>query len=50
MREASGSSGRSSLWETKPMYVLDQDSFINGACEVNSSPSSIVHVLRINFL
>ena len=24
----------SSLWETKPMYVLDQDSFVNGACEV----------------
>jgi 2-amino-4-hydroxy-6-hydroxymethyldihydropteridine diphosphokinase/dihydropteroate synthase len=24
----------SSLWETEPMYVLDQDSFINGACEV----------------
>ena len=26
----------SSLWETEPMYVLDQDSFINGACEVRS--------------
>lgn len=26
----------SSLWETKPMYVLDQDSFVNGACEVSS--------------
>lgn len=24
----------SSLWETEPMYVLDQDRFINGACEV----------------
>jgi 7,8-dihydro-6-hydroxymethylpterin-pyrophosphokinase (HPPK) len=24
----------SSLWETEPMYVLDQNSFINGACEV----------------
>jgi 2-amino-4-hydroxy-6-hydroxymethyldihydropteridine diphosphokinase/dihydropteroate synthase len=24
----------SSLWETDPMYVLDQDVFINGACEV----------------
>ena len=24
----------SSLWETEPMYVLDQDSFINGVCEV----------------
>lgn len=26
----------SSLWETKAMYVLDQDMFINGACEVSS--------------
>lgn len=26
----------SSLWETKPMYVLDQDSFVNGACEVSN--------------
>lgn len=25
----------SSLWETKPMYVLDQDNFVNGACEVS---------------
>jgi 2-amino-4-hydroxy-6-hydroxymethyldihydropteridine diphosphokinase/dihydropteroate synthase len=25
----------SSLWETEPMYVLDQHSFINGACEVS---------------
>lgn len=24
----------SSLWETEPMYVTDQDRFINGACEV----------------
>ena len=24
----------SSLWETEPMYVLDQDRFVNGACEV----------------
>lgn len=29
----------SSLWETEPMYVLDQDSFINGACEVCCIPS-----------
>lgn len=26
----------SSLWETEPMYVLDQDRFVNGACEVCS--------------
>ena len=25
----------SSLWETQPMYVLDQESFVNGACEVS---------------
>lgn len=25
----------SSLWETKAMYVLDQDKFVNGACEVS---------------
>lgn len=24
----------SNLWETEPMYVLDQDRFVNGACEV----------------
>jgi 2-amino-4-hydroxy-6-hydroxymethyldihydropteridine diphosphokinase/dihydropteroate synthase len=27
----------SSLFETAPMYVLDQDTFINGVCEVCSS-------------
>lgn len=26
----------SSLWESKAMYVLDQDNFVNGACEVCS--------------
>lgn len=25
----------SSLWETKAMYVLDQDKFVNGVCEVS---------------
>jgi 2-amino-4-hydroxy-6-hydroxymethyldihydropteridine diphosphokinase/dihydropteroate synthase len=25
----------SCLWETAPMYVLDQESFVNGACEVS---------------
>lgn len=29
----------SNLWETEPMYVLDQDRFVNGACEVRSSHS-----------
>ncbi|OBT58227.1 hypothetical protein VE04_01769 [Pseudogymnoascus sp. 24MN13] len=27
----------SNLWETEPMYVLDQDNFINGACEVETT-------------
>ncbi|WKT45915.1 7,8-Dihydro-6-hydroxymethylpterin-pyrophosphokinase, HPPK [Fusarium oxysporum f. sp. vasinfectum] len=26
----------SSLWETEPMYVTDQDRFVNGACEVET--------------
>lgn len=26
----------SSLWETEPMYMLEQDRFVNGACEVNT--------------
>ncbi|TPR09865.1 RNA recognition motif family protein [Aspergillus niger] len=29
----------SSLFETAPMYVLDQDPFINGVCEVETSLS-----------
>ncbi|KAJ5711450.1 Folic acid synthesis protein fol1 [Penicillium malachiteum] len=31
----------SSLFETTPMYVLDQDTFINGVCEVETSLSPI---------
>lgn len=27
----------SSLWETDPMYVLEQDKFLNGVCEVSST-------------
>ncbi|KAK8207556.1 Dihydropteroate synthase-like protein [Phyllosticta capitalensis] len=27
----------SSLWETAPMYVEDQDSFVNGACEIETT-------------
>ncbi|TGO33940.1 hypothetical protein BHYA_0220g00150 [Botrytis hyacinthi] len=27
----------SGLWETEPMYVLDQENFLNGACEVSST-------------
>lgn len=29
----------SCLWETEPMYVLDQENFINGACEVRITRS-----------
>jgi 7,8-dihydro-6-hydroxymethylpterin-pyrophosphokinase len=38
----------SSLWETEPMYVLDQNSFINGACEVGLI--SFVVLMPFNFL
>ncbi|KAF9694002.1 hypothetical protein EKO04_007899 [Ascochyta lentis] len=31
----------SSLWETKAMYVIDQDMFVNGACEIETSLSPI---------
>ncbi len=34
----------SSLWETEPMYVLDQDRFVNGACEVRPS----LHALSLS--
>jgi hypothetical protein len=27
----------SCLWETEPMYVSDQENFVNGACEVRNS-------------
>ncbi|CCC08112.1 unnamed protein product [Sordaria macrospora k-hell] len=27
----------SCLWETEPMYILDQDRFVNGACEVETT-------------
>lgn len=30
----------SSLWETEPMYVTDQDRFLNGVCEVRLSLST----------
>jgi 2-amino-4-hydroxy-6-hydroxymethyldihydropteridine diphosphokinase/dihydropteroate synthase len=28
------------LYETKPMYVEDQERFVNGACEVSGSPDA----------
>ncbi|KAI1656695.1 Dihydropteroate synthase [Daldinia decipiens] len=38
----------SSLWETEPMYVLDQDRFVNGACEVETDlkPLSLLDQLQ----
>jgi 2-amino-4-hydroxy-6-hydroxymethyldihydropteridine diphosphokinase/dihydropteroate synthase len=27
----------SSLWETEPMYVKEQDRFLNGVCEVGAT-------------
>jgi len=36
----------SCLWETEPMYVLDQDRFINGACEVRLRPQIVVAAQR----
>lgn len=33
----------SSLWETEPMYVKDQDRFVNGACEVCLSIRRVGH-------
>lgn len=39
----------SNLWETEPMYVLDQDNFINGACEVSKENflGGLVAAMRI---
>lgn len=33
----------SSLWETQAMYVLDQNKFVNGVCEVGSGLGSITY-------
>jgi 2-amino-4-hydroxy-6-hydroxymethyldihydropteridine diphosphokinase/dihydropteroate synthase len=44
----------SSLFETKPMYVLEQDTFINGVCEVRNlfpfALHSIDHSLTVDRL
>ena len=40
----------SSLWETKAMYVLDQDKFVNGVCEVSVHPGlTHIHVIGPGF-
>ncbi|KAL3423995.1 folic acid synthesis protein (dihydropteroate synthase) [Phlyctema vagabunda] len=38
----------SSLWETEPMYVLDQEIFLNGACEIETSldPIALLNELQ----
>ncbi|KAI0393856.1 Dihydropteroate synthase [Xylariaceae sp. FL0594] len=38
----------SSLWETEPMYVLDQDRFVNGVCEVETElrPMQLLDALQ----
>ncbi|KAK0629978.1 Dihydropteroate synthase-like protein [Bombardia bombarda] len=38
----------SSLWETEPMYVLDQDRFVNGVCEVETTlePLALLDALQ----
>ncbi|KFA67686.1 hypothetical protein S40285_00924 [Stachybotrys chlorohalonatus IBT 40285] len=38
----------SSLWETKPMYVENQDRFVNGACEVETGlePVALLDALQ----
>lgn len=35
----------SGLWETEPMYVIDQNRFLNGACEVSFSESILIAYL-----
>ena len=51
MMEADGNiriSKSSSLYETEPMYVRDQNSFINGVCEV-SLPFQLIRVCILLF-
>jgi 2-amino-4-hydroxy-6-hydroxymethyldihydropteridine diphosphokinase / dihydropteroate synthase len=38
----------SSLWETEPMYVTDQDQFLNGVCEVETElePLALLDALQ----
>ncbi|KAI4609441.1 uncharacterized protein J4E87_011049 [Alternaria ethzedia] len=37
-----------SLWESKAMYVLDQDNFVNGACQIETSlsPNELLDALQ----
>jgi hypothetical protein len=38
----------SCLWETQPMYVLDQENFVNGACEVRASLFSATSAYQVH--
>ncbi|OCK86048.1 folic acid synthesis protein-like protein [Lepidopterella palustris CBS 459.81] len=40
----------SSLWETKAMYVLDQENFVNGACEIETSLHPIELLDRLQLI
>lgn len=40
----------SCLWETEPMYVLDQDRFVNGACEVCPRSTTVLITLTMSIL
>jgi 2-amino-4-hydroxy-6-hydroxymethyldihydropteridine diphosphokinase len=37
------------LYETKPMYVEDQERFLNGACEVSDEITTISAILQRGF-
>ncbi|MCJ1249595.1 trifunctional dihydropteroate synthetase [Trapelia coarctata] len=37
----------SALYETQPMYVVDQDPFINGVCEVNAGEYTPLKLLQL---
>lgn len=40
----------SSLWETEPMYVLEQENFINGVCEVKNIFIKLIRALLLPLL
>lgn len=40
----------SRLWETKPMYVLEQDKFVNAVCEVRPTSHQLCTCSRVNRL
>jgi hypothetical protein len=40
----------SSLYETKPMYVEDQERFVNGACEVSNKITTVSAAMQRGFM